>query len=524
LNLRPLPRAILLLAAAFAAGWLASVAVGRWLGIAESETDLALIVERRHGLNGDLVAALQFQHDEAASWGSPQLERAVVEHVDDVTPEIDPFAGFAWKPLPARWGWLALSAGTIAIVALLYPAHTGVFLRRLALADVSYPTRTQIASLSINGQAVSIAETTILRAPAGLPLMFATTHAGERPRSGTVVLKSDAGATTEVSLKPSADSDAFSGTLAAFDEPLTFVVKLGDAATRPRKIEQVPQPVVTLDLVPTPPAYARANAPPAPPAGVRTAYVLEGSSVGVTVHSVNKPLQDVKLVLAQSRDRRADDSSDIAGRDNRSPAVAALSLQPSPDRMIWTLTPKSTPFETISEPLNFAIEVFDDDRLSLSEPLAGSIRLRADRPPRVTATAVVRRVLPTARPELSYAASDDFGVRDVMAKMTVRRADGSQTEHSVALPVERESPSEVAGRQALDFSSLQLAKGDQVVVTVMAEDVRGDRNGETANAEPLTFEVTDRQGLLTGLLEADEEGAERLDAIIRRELGIGAQR
>ena len=82
----------------------------------------------------------------------------------------------------------------------------------------------------------------------------------------------------------------------------------------------------------------------------------------------------------------------------------------------------------------------------------------------------------------------------------------------------------VRGEQRLDLSRFALGKGDKVEVAVSAEDARGNRPGRVASSEPIAFEVTDREGLLAGLLEADEEGAERLDAIIRRELGIGSER
>jgi hypothetical protein len=504
LDLNPLPRAVMLVAVVCAAGWAARIAVGKWLGADEQETDLALIVERRHGLGGDLVAALQFQSDEAAAWGSAQLERAVIRSIEDVGREIDPFDGFSWKPLPSRSGWFVLAVASIAVAAAFYPAHANAFLQRLALADVAYPTRTQIAALSINGHEIVLGESTPLRAPAGLPLVFAATAGGERPRSGTVSLTGGSGATTDVSLKPTSGSNDFRGTLEAFTEPVSFVVRLGDAKSRPRQIDIVPPPLTTLDLIPTAPKYARDNAPPAPPAGARTIYVLEGSSVDVTVHSANKPLRDVKLVTKSSR-------------------AAPRPLKPSADRKTWTLQP-APPFDIVREPLDFSFEITDDDGLSPTEPLTGSIRLRADHPPRVNATAVVRRILPTGRPEVVYNASDDFGVKEVKASLAVHRVDGSQTEQSVALPLERDSIVEAHGKHALDFSSLNLAKGDQVMVTVVAEDARGDRAGESATAEPITFEVTDREGLLSGLLDADEEGAERLDAIIRRELGIGAQR
>ena len=58
----------------------------------------------------------------------------------------------------------------------------------------------------------------------------------------------------------------------------------------------------------------------------------------------------------------------------------------------------------------------------------------------------------------------------------------------------------------------------------MAYDYRGESDSQRSFSEPVIFQVTDRQGILSGLLETDQESAKQLDAIIRRELGIGETR
>ncbi len=509
LNLSPLQRGCVLIGVALVAAWATSKTFRRWLNVHEDTTDLALLVETRYGLDRDLVAALQFQSDDAATWGSPWLEQAVVSEAEKRSDDLDPLAGFSWKPLPGRLAILALVTAAIALAAIGFPAHSSAFVRRLALSDVPYPTRTQIESLSINGLSIELDDTQPLRAPAGQPLVFRATWAGEKPESGTVRLTGDSRATTDVTLQAGDDPRAYTGSLESITEPLTFTLGLGDDETRPRRIEIVPLPVVSLDIVPTPPAYALGNAPAAPPAGVRTAFVLQGSSVVLQVQSGHKPLHQVEAVIT------------LDGATH----PQTIGLKPTTDRKTWSLEPTSTtPLADVRTPLSFTVKVIDNDGLSPAEPLTGSIRLRQDHPPRVLASAVVRRVLPSGRPELAYRASDDFGIGKVIAKLTVRHQDGSEAEHNIPLPVEQVATAEVTGRHPLDLSALQLAKGDQVIVTVTAEDVRGRQAGEVASSEPFTLEVTDREGLLSGLLESDEEGADRLDAIIRRELGIGAQR
>lgn len=500
-DLRPGQRAILLVAAVVATAWAAKRLVVPWLDVRETEADVALLVGHRQGLDGDLVAALQFQSPEASGWGSPQLERAVVSDVDEASRGLSVFDGFTWKPLPGRLALLCVALAAVAIPAALFPRHAAAFLSRLAMTDTPYPTRTVIASIVVNGKAIDLDSDAPLSAPAGAALTFAARTSGVRPAGGEILLVGDGGGRTALPLKAGRASE-FTGGLPAFVDPVTFVVRLGDAKTRPRRIEIVPLPAVTIDLKPTAPAYARTNAPAAPPPGVRTAFVLEGSDVEIVVRATNKALDRVAL--------RIDKQS--------------FPLRPSADAKTWTLPPAGTPLNGIREPIDFVVSVTDADGLSPAEPLKGAIRLRADRPPRVAAGAVVHRVLPTGRPELTYGAADDYGVKAIVAKVAARHADGKVEERTVPLPLPKEPANEVQGRHALDLSAFGLDKGDTVVVTVEATDARGDRPGETATAEPITFEVTDREGLIAALRDTDEEGAQRLDEIIRRELGIGGER
>ena len=64
-------------------------------------------------------------------------------------------------------------------------------------------------------------------------------------------------------------------------------------------------------------------------------------------------------------------------------------------------------------------------------------------------------------------------------------------------------------------------KGDQVRVMLEATDFRGGRTGRTAVSDTLQLTVTDESGILSALSESDERSARQLDAIIRRQLGIG---
>lgn len=540
-DLRPLLRGFVLLTIAGVTVWLAGSAVRSLMVVKETPTDVALDVERRRDRARDLVAALQFQSDEAATWGSPQLERSVIGSVDEASRDLDLFENFSWSPLPGRFALLVAAVLLVVLLAVLFPLYASAFFQRLALADVPYPTRTAILSIALNGTPIDMHDPAPLRVAAGSRLQFTAMVEGVRPATGTISMIADGGGTTNVALSPSppgesnaqtvrqkshspAKASIYVGTLDTIRESLNFVVRLGDSETRAKRIELIPRPTVILRLVPNAPAYARANAPAAPPAGVRTAFVLEGSDIAVTVQTVNKPLKNATITVDAANSKLASRQSDRDGVDSLKSARISVPLTASSDGKTWTLEPAGTPFENVRQPLSFTVTVVDRDGLAPAEPLSGSIRLRADRPPRVAATAVVKDVLPAARPTISYGASDDFGLKAVRASIAATRSDGKTDVETIPFPLDTPTAREFQGRHTLDLSSFALQKGDKLVVTVEAEDARGDRPGETAIAEPITFQITDRAGLLATLLETDEDSADRLDAIIRRELGIGEER
>jgi hypothetical protein len=80
------------------------------------------------------------------------------------------------------------------------------------------------------------------------------------------------------------------------------------------------------------------------------------------------------------------------------------------------------------------------------------------------------------------------------------------------------------GTHALDLAPLKLKAGDRLTIAVEALDFRGTLPGKPALSEPLVFDVTDERGVLAAMAESDERSAEKLDAIIQRQLGIGETR
>jgi hypothetical protein len=377
------------------------------------------------------------------------------------------------------------------------------------LGSRHYPTRTLIERIVINDQSLDLQHAS-LQSPYWEPLRFEVHSSGEIPLEGAVRMKSvSRGDETELTLEPAAARQGvFVGQLDRLVDSIDFQVYLGDAWTDAARVSVIPLPVVDLLLEVTPPSYAAGveSADDAPD-GARQIAVIEGSSVAVRLAS-DKPLRSAELLLSGSRHRLVRDS-----------AVGSASNAAA--REHWRLPADGTPLARITEPLKYEIQVVDRDGLSLKDPLEGFIRIKADRPPRVTAAVVTEHVLPTARPSVSYGANDDYGLARLRLRRQVVRQSGETSNDTIDVPLTSSGQPSVRGRLPIDLASLELVKGDQLKLTFEALDFRGQLPGKIALSEPLVLHVTDERGVLAAMVEADERSARQLDAIIQRQLGIG---
>ncbi len=491
-------------------------------GRTETALDMALLVERQQHIDSDLVAALQFESPAAASWGSSQLECAVVDYVAEFGKGVNVLEGFSYRQIGRRSGALVFSLALVAVGAACFPDHAGAFLDRFLLGSRHYPTRTAIDSVTVNGRIVYPAESeTADRSAYGRPLRFEVHWSGEAPDEGRVQLTTlSSRAESVIALTPqgkSADGGAvYAGQLPRLIDSVSYQVFLGDAWTDAASLRVIPLPIVDVILEATPPSYAAGQTiPDNAEGGSRQLWVIEGSQVRLQVRCANKALKAASLALG--------------GKDYRL-------VRQDDQRRAWKLAATDTPLASVREPLTYEIRVTDADGLELEHALQGFIRIKADRPPRVTAAVVTQFVLPTAAPRIAYGATDDYGVARLrIPRQVIRQEDKSDEEGATAgakpaaktpedvvdIPLKAGRPKVVQGRYKLDLAPLKLAKGDQLKLTLEAIDYRGQRQGVSATSEPITLQVTDERGVLAAMVESDERSARQLDAIIERQLGIG---
>ncbi|UUO05425.1 hypothetical protein M4951_18840 [Blastopirellula sp. J2-11] len=485
-----------------------------WLGTRETMLDMAMMVERRHGIESDLVGALQFETPDAAKWGSPELESAVIDYVADLGGDIDVFDGFDSSPLRRRAIWatiiLVIAIGTVTFA----PRHVMTFLQRLALSDVHYPTKTTIESLRIGGVDVDPAQaaTTVVKIGFGQPFDVQVHASGVLPASGKFALSGKSGATTLDLLPEETNADSspkgdFIATLPRLMEPAIYQIALGDAWTDPARIEVMPLPTIETEMSVTPPEYAAGLESDNSARGLQRA-VLEGSRVDLQLTS-SKPLASALLHLT-------------IGEETETVELVAADKQ----QLARKLPIGETPFSSVAAPIRFELEMQDEDGLSPQFVPRGYLRLKNDRAPQIAASAIHRVVLPTATPVIAFRTSDDYGVASVQLRLKIERGDDELAEESYELldsPL-KASQLPYSDDFALPLSGLMLEKGDRLSVTLEARDWRGRGEGAIANSEPLVLEVSDESGVLAAISEADQRSEEQLTEIIKRQLGIGEAR
>ena len=499
-----------------------------FLGLSETEIDLALVVQQRHGVDSDLVAALQFESPEAAGWGSLALEDAVIKNVQGISSSLNVFHGFSYQQIKRRFGVLMMTAVVVLSATILAPNYAQSFFNRLFLGSAHYPTKTRIETIKINGRTVfpPSEDAGELRMAYGRPVKFDVRCSGELPETGMVALRSEAGGImTEIGLLPAnktaddstspTSSTDFKGELPRLVDTLYYQVYVGDAWTDPLAIQVIPLPIINVVLTPHPPKYAanhealtNSNKQDRQ-ASSRQIAVIEGTDVDISVSCLNKTLKYVTLSIGENEYVLE------KGNDGKG------------DAQTWTLNASKSPLHRIAEPVRYKIQVEDTDGLQLDSPYQGAIRIKTDRGPRVLAKIVSRRVIPTAVPNVYYGAKDDFGLAHLKVEFLVVRTNGETetitNDIKVVAPAEQPQ-TELTGRYPLDLEPLKLVKGDQVKVTLEAVDYRGELPGKPNVSEPLILEVTDTQGVLAGLFEVDVKTAKQLDEMIATELGIGGSK
>lgn len=477
--------------------------------VSEDPVELALMVERQQGIGSDLVAALQFSDEKRSQFGSGDLRQAVIEYTDEVSGSLNYLEGFSRQELTQRMIVLAVTVLVVLLPVVAMPGHVSAFANRFFLGSAHYPTRTVIDKIESPGE----------RAPYGQPIRFAVRISGILPEQGIIELRAVAsGLKTTIDLRPSEkEPTLYVGELPRALDDISYIVRIGDAYTEPRKVELIPLPIVELKLAIETPAYALERFQAGNEGRQRVA--LEGSRVIPSITA------DKKLEAA----------------------TITIDGQSFPMRMTangFTLDSADNPLAKVAKDVRYEVQVRDADGLGLERPVSGVLQVRADQSPRIAAATVTRFVLAEASPQIRFKAMDDYGLEKIIVrKVVIRAADaatapitpvesaggaagavivGEQVASTIAEPAGRIR--ELTDTIKVELTPLKLVIGDRVEITIEAVDHRGDpvkNPGKSTRSERMVFQVTDRKGVLDAMRELDAQMDKKLDQIIDAQLGGG---
>lgn len=509
------------------------------VAVRESWAQLALLIEKREGIESDVIAALQFESAGETPYGSVQLTDAVVDYVSHWSSEARILSqADSGKML----SWLAVMLLTIVgavALAIAAPEITGAFFNRLALGGMHYPTDVAINEIRINDivvldRIVDGAQPQQTPIPEQSSATFSVVCSGKigsaaAPLPGVVRLRgANRGAAIELPLqwkeqpvKTPSNQAIYQATLDSLLADAEYQVRLGDAWTEWAAVRMIALPQIDVSWKVTPPAYAVGVEQLQPESGVRRLSVLEGSRIEPVIElqsdDSSRFIGSAKMVAVSGDDETTVDLEPVDG-----------------DTLRWQLPAPGAPLNQVAAPYRLRFEITDNEGLKPEKPIEVYVRIRPDRPPTGSARVVHRAVLPSATPVIEYSVNDDFGIAEAWLDLQIERVRPSVLNDADESAPAVETAKEVlfdkkisaknlpfSGTHELKLSPLRLIKGDRVKITLNVVDDRGKLPGKAFVAESLTLEITDESGVLAVIAESDEESEKRLTEIIQKQLGIG---
>lgn len=518
-----LQRIVALFLGAGATAWAYRKYAAPLSAIRETDLDIALLIEKEQQIDSDLVAALQFETPEAAQWGSKQLERAVISYVAEFSRDSQLLERSPHRTVARRGTVVAVALLAIIAAAVWQPRYAATFFNRLAMSSRHYPTRTSIDQIVIN--AIEITKPgQVVRCGFGQPVEFRVRISGDSPgqvhKIDFLGVKAGEQRSIELSfvqqgnsnMKAASNESSLHAELPGLVDSLQCRVLAGDAWSEPARLEVIPLPIIEPQITVTPPQYARQSTAADVAIGSWQISVLKGSQVEAGIKCRNKQLTAANLTIGTQ-------TFPLIPRDSTG--------------QNWALPAPGTPLEKIGHSLEYKIEATDSDGLHLPRPIAGSIAIKADSPPAITAAANVRLFVPSGLPEIRYTVDDEFGISAVRAIVEIDHKGSEspslaqQTFEVLTMP--RDKPLvrpnlPISGIFRLPLTTLKGVKGDEVKITLETTSFRGDEPGTTVKSDPITLQITDEAGIMAALGEADKQAAQKMDALIERQSEVGGSK
>jgi hypothetical protein len=552
-------RLIVLTLALATLAWAFARFVKPWFGVRESESELALMMEQRHRIDNDLIAAIQFEHADSSRWGSPRLQQSVIGSASIRSKQLDVRHTAHGKQTLQRTALLVISLLVAAGTCLFFPGHVTTFLRRLTLANAHYPAETVLQAVHINGDLVMTPadESTPreTRCAENEAVWFVVRCTEEIPDSGEIVIRGDQDRSmARVPLERisrrrraaalDAVAAALGQTAGQADPPVEL--SFADLAIAQAELPQLRDVFVGTQLRDKPGAdtsplqVACEQAIAAAPRGVNflgripemveslryQIYLGDAWTNRARINMIPLPVIEPQFqvvppkyaaaveepatytgassftVLASSEVRLMVQSLNsrplqvVKLRAVTRRAAQEYDLTPrSGSRLVWTLPDDHAALRSVTEQLQYELIAADDDGLRPRETLIGRIRVRPDQAPTAQIGTVHRVVLPEARPGLTLRVDDDYRVAKVRLRVEIERSTAERGDSDLAAP-EIAHVDVATDRCPVNAKSLPLRTTYDLDLSPW-KLVKGDEL-------KLTLEVTDGRGLATGAVTLSE--------------------
>jgi hypothetical protein len=412
----------------------------------------ALMVEKHYPrLRGKIIAAVQLSQP-SFTRDSPELVQAIQQSADLQTAAMNFGDIVPTKGLRRRLGIAFWVTATFLGLLILFRPGSLALLERVFLIPAKVPRKTEVICLS--------GDKTI---PAGESVLLEAQARGIVPSHGRVTVVDDSGRIQEITLDPEKDhSDRFSLKIDRVEHPLSYTIVLGDGSAGPYQVTTVPRPnVTTIDCVQVYPAYTGL---PEAKRTVGNLALLAGSKL--KIHA----LANAKVVKASLK---------LVGIDQ------TLPLTISGDKGSELTGEIDIPAEGLT---GFSLQLTNEAGVSSGDETQYRIDLIPDHPPSIQLTYPERlEELFTlkAKPEIAYAASDDYGLAKVTlcyrfvqdADLTANTDDTAPAvppppATRVAMEIGTDKPLTLKNRYVLDLAAIKppITEGMTIEYWMEAED------------------------------------------------------
>jgi len=485
-------RAVILLAALAALGWVSWRFVVRRLRRLPGEDPLAIAVEARYpDLSDRLISALQLAREtDPERYGmSPQLIADAVHGVVEPVKHLDFGRILATGRVARRTALGLVALGLLAAGAAADPDSASIWFRRnVLLRDIRWPQKTYLV---VDPELFPNRVARIVR---GADLVVTATSTGEaHPDRVTIYYRDSEGERGKATMKADLQAHVYRHEFTSIAFPITFHLEGNDEVTEDYRIELLDAPeVAELEVEVGFPPYAGRDPVRVDPAQ-GDPQMLRGGSLTLRGKST-KPLVSVDLVLGEGADRTV--PGKLTGTDSFEVAYA--------------------PEETVL----LGVRLRDTDGLS-NPTLAPRfvVRVVDDAAPRVRLQkrGVGTMVVPVALVPYTIRATDDVKVVEGRLEVVKSAGDRQAPEpHIVTLPAEQLGKENVEIAGEMELGPLDLAPGAFLAFTAYGKD-NAQPDAHEGKSDPVALKVVTLEELTNDLLGRQQEQRNFFEELIQRE-------